>query len=80
MNFNFGVMSEYEKQRLRNIEENKKMLASLGLLKTFRPILNPPSKRKQSVPKKVVFIGQREIDRRREGGRIVLTREEIQKH
>ena len=27
-------LSDYEKQRLKNIEENKKMLESLGLLRT----------------------------------------------
>jgi len=34
-------LSQYEKTRLKNIAENKKMLESLGLLRTFKPILQP---------------------------------------
>lgn len=39
-------LSTYEKQRLENIEANKKMLESLGLLRSFKPILNPIIKKK----------------------------------
>lgn len=38
-------VSEYEKLRQKNIEENKKMLESLGLLRSFKPILEPIKKR-----------------------------------
>lgn len=39
-------LSSYEKQRLQNIEDNKKMLESLGLLRSFKPILNPLVRKK----------------------------------
>jgi len=55
-------MSEYEKLRARNIAENKRMLESLGLLRAFKPILEPIKKKKARVAPKVSQGVKRKYD------------------